>query len=253
MTRLAALLVTIVTFALASGAVAAEKITVFGAASLTNALQDIDAAYTKRTGTAIAESFASSSTLARQIEAGAPAAVFISADTKWMDYLAKKDLIATQAVLLGNALALIAPADAPVSPHSIDSGFDWAKLLGPNGRLATGDPDHVPAGIYAKDALQHLGAWKSLEPRLARSEDVRGALTLVERGDAPLGIVYVTDARISTKVKIVGVFPAWSHAPIIYPAAIVKGADTPPVENYYGFLRGAQARIIFARYGFATP
>ena len=253
MQKLAAVFLALVTFLSASAALAADKITVFAAASLTNALQEIDAAYTKKTGTAIAESFASSSTLARQIEAGAPAAVFISADTKWMDYLVGKNLIATQAVLLGNALALIAPADAPVPAQGIDSGFDWQKLLGPNGRLATGDPDHVPAGIYAKEALQHLGAWKTLEPRLARAEDVRGALTLVERGDAPLGIVYVTDARISTKVKIVGVFPESSHAPIVYPVGIVKGAGTPPVENYYNFLRGSEARAIFVRYGFATP
>jgi molybdate transport system substrate-binding protein len=253
MTRLAALLVAIVTFTLASGAVAAEKITVFAAASLTNALQDIDAAYTKRTGTPIAESFASSSTLARQIEAGAPTQVFISADTKWMDYLAQKSLIATQTILLGNALVLVAPADAQVPAQSIDSGFDWAKLLGPNGRLAVGDPDHVPAGIYAKEALQHLGAWNALEPHLARAEDVRGALTLVERSDAPLGIVYVTDARVSAKVKIVGVFPESTHAPIVYPAGIVKGADTPSVENYYSFLRSGAARVIFVRYGFRTP
>jgi molybdate transport system substrate-binding protein len=253
MQKLAAILLALVALLSAPTAIAAGKLTVYAAASLTNALQDIDAAYTKRTGTPVAESFASSSTLARQIEAGAPAQVFISADTKWMDYLAKKDLIATQTVLLGNALALIAPADAPVSPHSIDSGFDWAKLLGPNGRLATGDPDHVPAGIYAKEALQHLGAWNSLEPRLARAEDVRGALTLVERGDAPLGIVYVTDARISAKVKIVGAFPESSHPPILYPAAIVKGADTPPVEDYFRFLRSPEARAIFVRYGFATP
>ncbi len=253
MRKLAALLLAIVAVLCAPAAVAAGKITVYAAASLTNALQDIDAAYTRQTGTAVAESFASSSTLARQIEAGAPAQIFISADTKWMDYLAGKNLVATQAALLGNALALIAPADAPVSPRGIDSGFDWQKLLGANGRLAVGDPDHVPAGVYAKEALQHLDAWKMLAPRLARAEDVRGALTLVERGDAPLGIVYVTDARVSAKVKIIGVFPPSSRTPIVYPAAIVKGADTPPVENYYGFLRGAQARAIFVHYGFATP
>ena len=238
---------------LVAGPAAADKVTVFAAASLTDALNAIDAAYTAKTGAQVFVSLASSSTLAKQIEAGAPAQVFISADTKWMDYLAQKGLIATQAVLLGNALALIAPADAPIAPQSIDSGFNWTNFLGDNGRLAVGDPDHVPAGIYAREALQHLRAWKTLEPRLARAEDVRGALTLVERGDAPLGIVYVTDARVSTKVKIVGVFAESSHAPIVYPAGVVKGADTPAVENYYGFLRGTQARAIFARYGFATP
>ncbi|HTT83145.1 MAG TPA: molybdate ABC transporter substrate-binding protein [Rhizomicrobium sp.] len=253
MAKIAALFLVVVSFLAAPGAVAAGKITVFAAASLTDALRDIDAAYTKRTGTAVTESFASSSTLARQIEAGAPAQVFISADTKWMDHLAQKGLIGTRTVLLGNALALIAPADAPASPRGIDSGFDWLKFLGPDGRLAVGDPDHVPAGIYAKEALQHLGAWKNLEPRLARAEDVRGALALVERGDAPLGIVYITDARVSAKVKIVGVFPASTHEPIVYPAAIVKGADAPPVDDYFRFLRSAGARAVFVRYGFAAP
>jgi molybdate transport system substrate-binding protein len=253
MVKLAAILLAIVAALTASGAAAAGKITVFAAASLTNALQDIDAAYTKRTGSAVAESFASSSTLARQIEAGAPAQIFISADTKWMDYLAARGLIATRTALLGNALVLVAPADSPVAPRGIDSDFDWLKLLGSDGHLAVGDPDHVPAGIYAKDALQHLGAWQTLEPHLARADDVRAALTMVERGDTPLGIVYVTDARVSSKVKIVGVFPASSHAPIIYPAAIVKGADTPPADDYFRFLHGTEAHAIFARYGFATP
>ncbi|HEX4080671.1 MAG TPA: molybdate ABC transporter substrate-binding protein [Rhizomicrobium sp.] len=253
MPKLAAIFVAIVSLMSAPAAVAAGKITVFAAASLTNALRAADAAYTKRTGIAVLESFASSSTLARQIEAGAPAAVFISADTKWMDYLAGKGLIATQTPLLGNGLALIAPADAPVSARGINAGFNWLKLLGPDGRLAVGDPDHVPAGIYAKEALQHLGVWNELEPRLARAEDVRGALALVERGDAPLGIVYVTDARVSAKVKIVGVFPPASHSPIVYPAAIVKGNDLPPVRNYFRFLQGAQARADFVRFGFAKP
>jgi len=228
-------------------------IVVFAAASLTNALEEVDAGYTKQTGVAVKESFAASSTLARQIEAGAPAQMFICADTKWMDYLAAKGLVGAQTRLLGNALALIAPADALLGPHGIGPGFDWLKVLGADGRLAVGDPDHVPAGIYAKEALQHLGAWNELEPRLARAEDVRGALALVERGDAPLGIVYVTDARVSAKVKIVGVFPPASHSPIVYPAAIVKGSDTPPVQNYFRYLQDSQARTIFARFGFAAP
>jgi len=237
----------------ATNARAAAPITVFAAASLTNALQDVDAAFTRVGGVPVKESFASSSVLARQIEAGAPAQVFISADTKWMDYLAGKGLIGAQTTLLGNQLALIAPADSPLRPFAIGPALDWLRLLGVEGRLAVGDPDHVPAGIYAKESLQHLGAWKDVEPRLARAEDVRGALTLVERGDTPLGIVYVTDARVSAKVKIIGVFPAASHSPIVYPAAIVKGADAPPVRNYFRFLRGTEARAIFARYGFATP
>jgi len=230
---------------------AEERITVFAAASLTNALQDIDSAYSKETGIAVKESFASSSTLARQIEAGAPAQIFISADTKWMDYLTKKGLIAARQTLVGNELALIVRADSTLAPRAVDRRLDWPGLLGPDGRLAVGDPDSVPAGIYAKEALQHLGAWKDLEPRLARAEDVRGALAFVERGDAPAGIVYVTDARVSPRVKILGVFPPETHSPIVYPEGIVKGADTPPVQAYYRFLAGPGARLIFARYGFA--
>jgi molybdate transport system substrate-binding protein len=225
-------------------------VTVFAAASLTNALQEIDAAYAKMSGLPVKESFASSSMLARQIEAGAPAQVFISADTKWMDELARKGLIATQTPLLGNELAVIAPADSPISPRAIDRNLDWSGLLGRDGRIAVGDPDHVPAGIYAKEALQKLDAWRNLEPRLARADDVRVALAFVERGDAPLGIVYVTDARATAKVKIVGLFPASTHSPIVYPAAIVKGAESPTVQNYYRYLQGPAARSVFARYGF---
>ncbi|MGB8363022.1 MAG: molybdate ABC transporter substrate-binding protein [Rhizomicrobium sp.] len=236
-------------------AAAADKITVFAAASLTDALGELDAAYTAHTHVPVVASFASSSTLARQIEAGAPAQVFISADTKWMDYLTQKGLIEPESRInvLGNSLALIAPADQPVGPLAINRTLDWHRLLGTDGRLSVGDPSHVPAGIYAKEALTSLGVWSALEPRLARAEDVRGALALVERGEAPLGIVYVTDARISAKVKIVGVFPAASHAPIVYPFAIVKGAGSPAVEAYFRFLNGPQARSVYHRYGFATP
>lgn len=238
-------------FLLRSPVESAQQLTVFAAASLTNALEEIDAAYTKQTKVAVRESFASSSTLARQIEAGAPAQIFISADTKWMDYLIGKGLIATDAPLLGNALVLVAPSDSALGPRAIDSRLDWLRLLGHDGRLAVGDPDHVPAGIYAKEALKNLGTWNALEPRLARAEDVRGALALVERGDAPLGIVYLTDARGSTKVKIVGVFPANSHAPIVYPAAIIKGAESGPARAYYQYLHSPAARAVFLRYGFA--
>jgi molybdate transport system substrate-binding protein len=233
---------------------AADKITVFAAASLTDALGRLDADYTAHTGVPVVASFAASSTLARQIEAGAPAQIFLSADTKWMDYLVQKGLIepTTRTDVLGNRLALIAPADQAVGPLAIDRRLDWQRLLGTDGRLAVGDPDHVPAGIYAKEALTNLGVWPALLPRLARAEDVRGALALVEHGDAPLGIVYVTDARISQKVKIVGVFPASSHSPIVYPFAIVKGAGSPAVQAYFRFLNGPQARSVFNAYGFAT-
>lgn len=233
---------------------AADKITVFAAASLTDALNRLDADYMASTGVAVVASFAASSTLARQIEAGAPAQVFLSADTKWMDYLAQKGLIepGTRIDVLGNALALIAPADQSVGPLAINRSLDWQHLLGNGGRLAVGDPDHVPAGIYAKEALVGLGVWPTLEPRLARAEDVRGALALVEHGDAPLGIVYVTDARISSRVKIVGVFPAVGHSPIVYPFAVVKGAASAPVMAYFHFLSGPKARSVFNSFGFAT-
>lgn len=233
-----------------SSAWAGGRITVFAAASLINALQDIDAAYEKRWDVQIRESFASSSTLARQIEAGAPAQIFISADTKWMGYLVEKGRIATQTPLLGNELALVATADSRLGPRAIGRGMNWLRLLGADGRLAVGDPDHVPAGIYAKEALGNLGAWSALEPRLARAEDVRGALALVERGDAPLGIVYVTDARETAKVKIVGVFPAETHSPVVYPVAIVKGAERGLADGYFNYLRGPAARAVFVRYGF---
>jgi molybdate transport system substrate-binding protein len=239
-----------VLFIPALGQAADQHVTVFACASVTNALQEIDAAYAKMSGLQAKESFASSSTLARQIEAGAPAQIFISADTKWMDYLAHKGLIAAQTPLLGNELALVAPSDSPISPRAIDRKFDWLGLLVHNGRMAVGDPDHVPSGIYAKEALQKLDAWTNLQPRLARTDDVRLALAFVERGDAPLGIVYVTDARASAKVKIVGVFPASTHSPIVYQAGIVKGAQSPAVQNYYRYLQGPAARSVFARYGF---
>lgn len=250
-----AILLCAMSFAGGAQAAPGEKITVFAAASLTDALNTLDARYTARTGAPVVASFAASSTLARQIEAGAPAQVFLSADTKWMDYLAQKGLIEpdSRSNVLGNRLALIAPASDAVGPLAIDRTLDWNRLLGADGRLAVGDPDHVPAGIYAKEALIWLGVWAALVPRLARAEDVRGALALVEHGDAPLGIVYVTDARISPKVTIVGVFPAASHSPIVYPFAIVKSAGSPAVEAYFRFLKGAEARSLFAQYGFATP
>lgn len=231
-------------------ALAGNKIIVFAAASLTNAMQDIAATYEAKAHIDVVDSFASSSTLARQIENGAPAAIFVSADAQWMDYLDKRGLIdsASRRNVLGNALVLVAPAAAPLGPHAIDSRLEWMKLLG-GGRLALGDPDHVPAGIYAKQALTHLGAWNRLAPHLAPAEDVRAALLYVDRGEAPLGIVYLTDARSDPKVRIVGVFPKDSHAPIVYPFALVKGANAS-ARAYFKFLTGKTAMAIFTHYGF---
>jgi len=196
-------------------------------------------------------SFASSSTLARQIENGAPANVFASADDQWMDYLAGKGLIAadTRKELLGNDLALVVPADKPVHV-SIGPGFDLLGMLGANGRLATGDPAHVPVGIYAEQALKRLGLWEAVQPRLARTEDVRGALLLVERGEAPAGIVYSTDAAVSKAVAVAGLFPDSSHEPVSYPFAVTKAGDTPEARALLTFLAGPQARTVFVQRGF---
>lgn len=245
----AALSVSLVSQALADN----SKITVFAAASLTNALQDIATQYQKGKTVEVASSFASSSTLARQLEAGAPADLFISADQKWMDYAAGKDTIKTDTreTLLGNSLVVVAPKVSAQGDITINAKTDWTALL-KGGRLAVGDPDHVPAGIYAKEALQKLGAWETLSPKLAPAEDVRGALALVERDEAPLGIVYGSDAVASKGVKVVGTFPEDSHQKVEYPIAIVKGHDNPTVTAFYSYLKGPEAAAIFQRYGFTT-
>lgn len=229
------------------------KITVFAAASLTNAMQDIAQAYKKAHRVEVVSSFASSSTLARQIEAGAPADLFISADQKWMDYAVDKKTIdkATRTTLLGNSLVVVAPKASDRGDMTINAKTDWVSLL-QGGRLAVGDPDHVPAGIYAKEALQKLGAWETLSPKLAPAEDVRGALALVERNEAPLGIVYGSDAVASNGVKVVGTFPEDSHKKVEYPLAIVDGHKNATVTAFYDYLKGPEASAIFKRYGFTT-
>jgi molybdate transport system substrate-binding protein len=196
-------------------------------------------------------SFSSSSTLAQQIAQGAPVNVFASADEKWMDYLAQKNLIVadTRKDLLGNDLVLVVPADKP-QHVTIGPGFDLLKLLGPNGRLAVGDPTNVPAGIYGEQALKKLGLWDSVAPHLARAEDVRAALLLVERGEAPAGIVYGTDAAVSKGVMVAGTFPGGSHDPVSYPFALVKSGDTPQARALLTFLAGPQARAVFVQRGF---
>jgi molybdate transport system substrate-binding protein len=229
----------------------AQELTVFAAASLTDALKDISAQWAKAGHQPLRMSFASSSTLARQIEQGAPANVFASADEKWMDYLADKKLIAddTRKDLLGNDLVLVVPADKP-QHVTISRGFDLVGLLGPNGRVATGDPAHVPVGIYAEQALKKLGIWHAVSPRLARADDVRSALLLVERGEAPAGIVYGTDAAVSKAVMVAGTFPSDSHDPISYPFAVVKAGDTPEARALMTYLSGPEARAVFVTRGF---
>jgi molybdate transport system substrate-binding protein len=228
-----------------------NSLTVFAAASMKNALDDIDAAYTAKTGVKIVASYAASSALAKQIEQGAPADIFLSADTDWMDYAAAKKNISepTRVNLLGNSIVLIAPKDSTINHVVIGLGFDLAKLAG-TGRVATGDVKAVPVGKYAKAALEKLGAWQAAEPKFAMAESVRAALTLVARGEASLGIVYATDARVEPGVKIVGSFPAASHPAIIYPVAATTTAKAE-ASDYLAFLRSSAAKTIFEKYGFA--
>jgi molybdate transport system substrate-binding protein len=235
-----------------SPARAQETLIVFAAASLKNALDDVDAAFAKATGVKVVASYAASSTLAKQIEEGAPADVFASADVDWMDYAQNKKLIKddTRIALLGNRLVLIAPKDSRLTDVPIGPGFDLAALAG-DGRIVTGDVRAVPVGRYAKAALEKLGAWPKAEPKMAMAENVRAALALVARGEAPLGIVYETDARIEPNVKIVGRFPADSHPPIVYPFAATAAAK-PQAERYLAFLRSAAAKAVFERYGFTA-
>jgi len=229
----------------------AQELTVFAAASLTDAMQDIATLWQKDGHPLLRQSFGASSTLARQIEQGAPANLFASADERWMDYLTERNLIAagTRRQLLGNDLVLIVPADH-ASRITIDASLNLLALLGPTGRIATGDPEHVPVGLYAQQALRKLGLWDAVAPRLARTEDVRGALLLVERGEAPAGIVYSTDAAVSSGVAIAGVFPDDSHDPITYPFAVTRAGDTPEARALMQFLTGPQARAVFLRRGF---
>lgn len=224
---------------------------VFAAASLKTALDDINAQWQKDSGQRASVSYAASSALAKQIEAGAPADLFISADLDWMDYLEKRGLLkaGTRSNLLGNQLVLIAPGASTVSA-TIAPGFPLASLLG-DGRLAIASPDSVPAGKYGKASLQALGVWAAVEDRLAPADSVRSALALVSRGETPLGIVYTTDARADPAVRIVDAFPADTHPPIIYPVAIVAASSNPQAPALLAYLRSPQAEAIFLQQGFA--
>ena len=231
-------------------AAAAKDIVVFAAASLKNALDDAGAAYEKETGVKALVSYAASSTLAKQVESGAPADIFISADLDWMDYLQKRNLIKPERrlTLLGNRLVLIAPANS-TAKIEIQPGFALAELLG-NERLAMADPGAVPAGKYGKAALEKLGVWASVSSKVAPAEDVRAALLLVSRGETPLGIVYATDAAADNGVRIVAAFPEDSHPPIVYPAAEVAGGANPAAAALLDFLKSDRARPFFERQGF---
>lgn len=230
---------------------AAGEVTVYAAASLSNAVQDVVKAWQAQTGHRARTSFAASSALARQIESGAPASLFISADKQWMDYLEQRRLIdpASRTDLLGNRLVLVTPLDGQ-AVVKLEPGFDLARLLG-TGRLATGDPAHVPVGKYAQAALAHLGVWAMAEKRLVRADSVRAALAYVERGEVPAGIVYATDAAVAPRVRVAGMFPVGSHPPIVYPMALVRGQADEAAQSLHTFLRGDQAGGIFKRYGFS--
>lgn len=231
---------------------AEESATVFAAASLTDALRALGQEWRSRGNPAPRFSFAASSALARQIEQGAPADLFMSADEAWATYLQERHLLApgTRMSPIGNALVLIAPVNT-ARPLALAQGTDLAALLGPGGRIATGDPAHVPAGRYAQTALAWMGQWPSLAPRLARAENVRAALLLVERGEAPLGIVYATDAATSAGVRVIGTFPPESHAPITYPFALTRRAEAKPqARALLAFLAGAEAAPVWQGFGF---
>lgn len=250
---LARLFIALAFLALAAPATRAQDttLTVFAAASMKNALDDVNAAYTKKTNVKVTASYAASSALAKQLEQGAPADAFVSADLKWMDYVAEKKLInaGSRVNLLGNKLVLIAGKDSKLNTVTIAKGFDIAKLAG-DGRIAVADVKAVPAGLYAKAALENLGAWSAAEPKLAQAENVRATLAYVSRGEAPIGIVYETDAKVDPNVKIIAYFPADSHEPVTYPVAATASAK-PQAAQYLQFLRTNEAKAIFEKYGFS--
>ena len=231
---------------------ATANLTVFAAASLKEALDEQARQFEARTGDRVVVSYAASNALARQIEAGAPADLFISADLDWMDFLDQRKLLApgTRVTLLGNTLVLIAPTTSNVT-LKIGAGFGLASALG-GGRLAMANPDSVPAGRYGRSALEALGVWSSVETRIARTENVRAALALVARGEAPLGIVYRTDALAEKGVRVVDTFPASTHPPILYPAAVVATGQAPAARSLLDYLHSPAVASIWEKYGFGA-
>ena len=225
------------------------ELLVFAAASLTNVLGELAPAWQQASGVGVKLSFAASSVLARQIEAGSNADAFISADQEWMDYLQSRNLLdrSSRVNLVGNRLVLIAPADSKIE-LMIERGFALGDALA-GGRLATGDPDTVPVGRYARSALTSLGVWDQVADRMVRADNVRSAMLFVSRGEVPLGIVYTTDAAVDPKVRIVDTFPENSHAPITYPAAATRGAKAE-AKAFVLFLKSEAARVAWRKYGF---
>lgn len=227
-------------------------LTVFAAASLKESLDEAASAYEKATGQPVRVSYAASSALARQIEQGAPADVFLSADLDWMDYLEKRKLLDTKSRrnLLGNTLVLVAPTQGDTAPLALRKGVDLLPRLGQQGRLALALTNSVPAGKYAKAAFESLGVWTALQPRVAEAESVRAALMLVARGEAPLGVVYGSDAKAEPKVRVVATFPADSHPPVIYPVARIASSRHPQATAFTRWLDTPAAAEIFRRHGF---
>jgi molybdate transport system substrate-binding protein len=241
-----------VRLALPIAASQSKTITVFAAASMKNALDDVNEAFATRTGTKVVSSYDASSALIKQIEGGAPADAFVSADLKWMDYGVEKKVVdeSTRINLLGNVLVLIVGKDSKIDHVDIKPGFDLAKLAG-DGRIATGDVKEVPVGLYAKAELERLGVWPSVESKIANMVNVRAALACAAIGDVPLGIVYATDAKIEPGVKVAGVFPDNPDDPIVYPVAATVNAKSGTTQ-YLAFLRSAEAKSIFEGYGFSV-
>lgn len=233
-----------------AASVHAQNVMVFAAASLKDALDDVARAYESTARDTVRVSYASSAALARQIDNGAPADVYIAADLDWMDYVDKRQRVkpGTRVYLLRNELVLAAPAASSLTVD-IRPGFPLAQLLG-NRRLAMADPDSVPAGKYGRAALEALGVWSSVASRIARAENVRAALLFVSRGEAPLGIVYRTDVVADRNVRIAGVFPAASHAPIVYPMALLTNGKSPGGKSFYDFVTTPTAGAIFRKHGF---
>ena len=250
--RLAALVAVVALLAGPARAAEADDVTLLAAASLAGAIDALVDAYAATGGGRVRTAFASSGALARQIEFGAPADIFISANLAWMDYLTQRGLIehASRRTLLGNRLVLIAPSDSRLT-LAIVPDFALVEALG-GGRLAIADPAHAPVGGYAKSALRALGVWTAVASRLARSQDARATLALVARGAAPLGIVYATDAAITDRVRVVDGFPPSSHPPIAYPAALIADHDSAPARRFFDYLGSAEAGAVFEGFGFAV-
>lgn len=247
------LLALLMLLAAAAGHAAERSVTVFAASSLTDVMTEIGKAYTAATQVPVRISPAASSALARQIESGAPADIFVSADQEWMDYLGTRNLIkaGTRTNIVSNSLVLVAPADSKLSLRIVE-GFGLRRALGSSGRLATGDPASVPIGKYAQAALTKLKVWNDVKDRMIPADNVRTALNFVALGEAPLGIVYATDARGNAKVRVVDSFPATTHERISYPAAATRSSGADAAE-FLKFLTGDAARAIFDKAGFGRP